>query len=120
MIFSVISTLLIFGGIFFFAVGVIGLLRLPDVYTRLHATTKCDTLGAGLILLGLCLQGNIYMAVKLILIIILLWIANPTAAHVIARAAYLSGIPMTENSFEMTADRNDEKGQKGLQRSPSR
>lgn len=103
MFLDVISGILIFSGAFFFAVGVIGLLRLPDVYTRLHATTKCDTLGAGLILLGLCLQGNIFIAIKLLLIIVLLWIANPTAAHVISRSAYLSGIPMAENSYELVA-----------------
>jgi len=103
MFLDILSGVLIFSGVFFFTVGVIGLLRLPDVYTRLHATTKCDTLGAGLILLGLCLQGNLFIAVKLLLIIILLWIANPTAAHVISRAAYLSGIPMAENSFELVA-----------------
>jgi multicomponent Na+:H+ antiporter subunit G len=101
MLLNIISSVLIFFGVFFFAVGVIGLLRLPDVYTRLHATTKCDTLGAGLILLGLFLQGNIFIAIKLLLIIILLWIANPTAAHVIAKASYYSGIPMTENSFDL-------------------
>ncbi|RJX26254.1 MAG: monovalent cation/H(+) antiporter subunit G [Dethiobacter sp.] len=101
MILNIASAVLIFLGVFFFTVGVIGLLRLPDVYTRLHATTKCDTLGAGLILLGLFLQGNVFIAIKLLLIIVLLWITNPTAAHVIAKASYCSGIPMSENSFEL-------------------
>ncbi len=101
MLVNTISTFFIFAGIFFFLVGVVGLLRFPDVYTRLHATTKCDTLGAGLMLLGLALQGNLVVAGKLILIIILIWVANPTAAHVIGKASYLSGIPMEEGSFEM-------------------
>jgi multicomponent Na+:H+ antiporter subunit G len=101
LLLDIISSILIFSGVFFFTVGVIGLLRLPDVYTRLHATTKCDTLGAGLILLGLALQGNIFISLKLLLIILLMWVANPTAAHVIAKAAYTSGIPMDEQSFEM-------------------
>lgn len=96
-----ISAFLIFAGVFFFAVGVAGLLRFPDIYTRLHATTKCDTLGAGLILLGLALQGSPVVAVKLVLIIILLWITNPTAAHVISRAALNSGIPPLKGSFEI-------------------
>jgi len=98
---NIISSILIFTGVFFFAVGVIGLLRLPDVYTRLHATTKCDTLGAGLVLLGLALQGNFVIGLKLVVIIILLWIANPTAGHVIARAAYNSGIPLMKGSFAL-------------------
>jgi len=51
------------------------------------------------VLLGLALQGNLFIAVKLVLIIVLLWIANPTAAHVIAKAAYNSGVPMDKGSF---------------------
>jgi len=73
-------------------VATIGLLRLPDIYNRLHATTKCDTLGAGLILLSLALQSNLAVAIRLLLIIIFIVVTNPTAAHVIARAAYLTGI----------------------------
>ena len=103
MFLNAISTTLIIGGLFFFLVGVVGLLRFPDVYTRLHATTKCDTLGAGLVLLGLALQGQLVVAGKLILIIVLIWIANPTAAHVIGKASYYSGIPMKEGSFELDA-----------------
>ena len=110
MIANYISTFLIFAGVFFFAVGVAGLLRFPDVYSRLHATTKCDTLGAGLILVGLAIQGTADVVLKLVLIIILLWITNPTAAHVVARASLLSGIPQVKGSFEMnlTRGRKDE------------
>ncbi|NLN06705.1 MAG: monovalent cation/H(+) antiporter subunit G [Firmicutes bacterium] len=87
---TVVIILLLAGGIFFFLVGVAGLLRLPDVFCRMHATTKCDTLGAGLLLLALALYAGFpSAAVKLLLLIVLIWIANPTAAHVIARAAYL-------------------------------
>ncbi|NLC12299.1 MAG: monovalent cation/H(+) antiporter subunit G [Firmicutes bacterium] len=93
------SSLLIILGIFFFCVGVIGLLRFPDVYTRLHATTKCDTLGAGLVLLGLALQTNFFTAIKLLLLIIFIWLTNPTGAHIIAKVAYLRNTPMTEGSF---------------------
>lgn len=103
-----LSAFLIFAGVFFFTVGVVGLLRFPDVYTRLHATTKCDTLGAGLILIGLILQGSPAVAVKLLLIIILLWITNPTAAHVIARAALCCEIPQTKGSFEMKIEAGQE------------
>ncbi len=110
MIVSYISMFFIFAGVFFFAVGVAGLLRFPDVYCRLHATTKCDTLGAGLILIGLAMQGTTFVAIKLVLIVLLLWITNPTAAHVIARASLLSGIPQVKGSFEMnfTEGRKDE------------
>lgn len=80
------------GGLFFLFVGTVGLLRLPDVFNRLHATTKCDTLGAGLILLSLALQSTLAVGVRLLLLALFILITNPTAAHVIARAAYKTGI----------------------------
>jgi len=80
------------GGLFFLFVGTFGLLRLPDVYNRLHATTKCDTLGAGLVLLSLALQSSLTVGIRLALLIIFILVTNPTAAHVIARAAYKTGL----------------------------
>jgi len=89
-------------GVFFFAAGTLGLIRFPDVLTRMHATTKCDTLGAGLILVGLMFfPGTIYLRLKLAIIIIFLWIANPTAAHYMARAVY-----RTERSGDGNASGN--------------
>jgi multicomponent Na+:H+ antiporter subunit G len=92
------SIICLAGGLFFLFVGTLGLLRLPDVYCRLHATTKCDTLGAGLVLLSLLLQSGAAVAVKLGIIILFILITNPTAAHVIARAAYLTALRSGENS----------------------
>ncbi len=86
---SVISLIV---GLFFLLVATVGLLRLPDVYNRLHATSKCDTLGAGLVLLSLALQSEAAVAIRLVLLIIFILVTNPTAAHVIARAAYTTGI----------------------------
>jgi multicomponent Na+:H+ antiporter subunit G len=91
-ILKIASAVCLVGGLFFLLVGTVGLLRLPDVYCRLHATTKCDTLGAGLVLLSLALQSSLGAAVKLGLIITFILITNPTAAHVIARAAYITGM----------------------------
>ncbi len=88
-ILSIVSLVL---GLFFLFVGTLGLLRLPDVYNRLHATTKCDTLGAGLVLLSMALQSNLATGIRLGLLIMFIVITNPTAAHVIARAAYNTGI----------------------------
>ncbi|KAB3533577.1 monovalent cation/H(+) antiporter subunit G [Alkaliphilus serpentinus] len=86
---NIIIILLFMGGAFFFLVGTVGLLRMPDVFCRMHATTKCDTLGAGLILLGLILYRGIdIISVKLLLVLIFVWITNPTAAHIIAKAEY--------------------------------
>ncbi len=76
-------------GIFFFVVGVIGLLRMPDVFTRMHATTKCDTMGAGLIFLGLILwKGFSLVSLMIFVVLLFIWMTNPTAAHYIAKSAY--------------------------------
>ena len=86
---------LILGGLFFFFTGTVGLLRFPDVYTRLHAAGKCDTLGAQLILLGLAVvNGWTLESVKLIMIIAFLMLANPTATHAMIRAALHSREPL--------------------------
>ncbi len=85
-------TLLGAGG-FFCIVGGIGLLRMPDFYTRMHAASVVETLGAGLILLGLMLQaGFTLVAAKLLMIGLLIFFASPTASHALARAAMLRGL----------------------------
>lgn len=83
-----LSGLALLGGVFFAIVGGIGLLRMPDFYTRMHAAGITDTLGAGLILLGLMLQaGWTLITVKLLLILAFLWLTSPTASHALVRAA---------------------------------
>ncbi len=100
-----ITAIIIFfllAGIFFFSVGVVGLLRLPDVFCRMHATTKCDTLGAGLMLFALMIyHGFAPDSIKLAFIICFIWLTNPTAAHIIAKASYQDRVKMTEGSFEL-------------------
>ena len=77
------------GGLFCL-VGGIGLLRMPDFYTRMHAASVTETLGVGLILLGLMLQaGWTLVAVKLLMIGLLVFFVSPTASHALARAALL-------------------------------
>ncbi|MBS3971538.1 MAG: monovalent cation/H(+) antiporter subunit G [Erysipelotrichia bacterium] len=84
--FTILSFVL---GLFFFLVGSIGLIRLPDAITRLHATTKADTLGAGFIILGFILRtGFSLISLKLVLIIVFIWLTNPTGAHLIGKIAY--------------------------------
>jgi len=76
------------GGAFFLIVSGIGVLRLPDFYTRLHAAGITDTMGAGLILLGLMLQaGFTQVTIKLVLIVVFLFFASPTSTHAVAQAA---------------------------------
>lgn len=83
---------LIFGS-FFCIVGGVGILRLPDFYSRLHGAGITDTLGAGLILIGLMVQaGTSLVTVKLIMIVFFLYLTSPTATHAIAKAARTSGL----------------------------
>jgi multicomponent Na+:H+ antiporter subunit G len=77
------------GGFFFLMVGAIGMLRLPDVYTRMHAMGKCDTLGAGMILFAtLFLVPDFTSGVKVILIGVLIATINPVMTHLVAKTAY--------------------------------
>ncbi len=88
-IIHILSIIMLLIGSFFFLVGTIGLIRMPDVYSKMHATTKCDTLGAGFIIAGLMLlTGFDTVTIKLLLIIVFVWLTNPTAAHIIAKANY--------------------------------
>jgi multicomponent Na+:H+ antiporter subunit G len=81
------GALLISGGIFLL-IGAIGVLRFPDFYTRLHALSVCDTMGAGLVLIGLMLQGGMSLVtVKLLLMFYFMMFTGPTAVHALAAAA---------------------------------
>jgi len=80
-------------GAFFFFIGTVGILRLPDFYSRTHAATKCDTVGAGSIFLGLMLMQDFgVVTLKLVAIAALLLLSSPTAGHALARAAYRTGL----------------------------
>lgn len=77
------------GGIFFAVVAAVGVLRLPDLYTRSHAASKSDTLGAVLTLGAVALVfGADVPTVKTVLLLLFMFLTNPTAAHAITRAAY--------------------------------
>jgi len=89
---------LLAGG-FFCIVGTVGLVRMPDFYTRMHAASITDTLGAGLVLAGLVLQAGLTLvAAKLVVIGLLLFFTSPTASHALARAAFVRGVePLLQN-----------------------
>lgn len=85
---------LVAGSAFFSLVAAIGVVRLPDVYTRAHATSKSDTMGTGLALVAVALVLDTPAArVKVALLIAFVLLTNPVAAHAIARAAHLQGVP---------------------------
>jgi len=87
------SWVLLLGGAFFLLVGAVGLVRLPDLFTRMHAAGVTDTGGAGLILLGLMLQAGLSLVtVKLAFILLFLLFTTPTASHALARAALHAGL----------------------------
>ena len=87
-IMDVVSAILLLVGSGFTLIGSIGIVRMPDVFTRLHAAGITDTLGAAGVLLGLALKaGFSLLLVKLLLMLAFLLLLNPTACHALARAA---------------------------------
>jgi multicomponent Na+:H+ antiporter subunit G len=93
LIIEIISGIIILLGIFLFASGTLGLIRLPDFYCRMHATGKCDTLGALLALIGLAIyNGFNLVSLKIIFIVVFIFLANPTATHAIGRAALVTRV----------------------------
>lgn len=90
---DVASAVLLAAGGFFCVVGAVGLLRMPDFFTRTHAASVIETLGAGLILLGLALQSGFTLATaKLAMLGLLIFFASPTATHALAKAARERGV----------------------------
>lgn len=90
---ELVQSALLVGGAAFFVVGAVGLLRFPDIYTRIHALTKADNLGLGLIVIGLLPgAGSLAAAAKLLLIWILALVASATAGYLVARAARRHGV----------------------------
>lgn len=92
-LFDGLSWALLMGGCFFIITGGVGLLRLPDVYTRMHASGVSDTMGAGMFLGGLMVQGGLSMVtVKLLLILIFILFTSPTATYALANAVHGGGV----------------------------
>jgi len=90
---DIASWALLASGGAFCVIGGAGLIRMPDFYTRAHAASLIETLGAGLILIGLLLQaGPTLAAVKVLMIGLLIFFASPTATHALTRAAMLRGV----------------------------
>ena len=100
-------------GSIFCVIGGIGIIRMPDFYTRSHAASITDTLGATLILLGLGLySGMNLVSVKLAFVLFLLYVTSPTAAHALVKAAYSKGLdaPDVEDTTRNTVLLSDAEG----------
>lgn len=83
----------IVAGGFFTVAGAVGLVRMPELYTRMHAASVIDTLGAGLLCIGMMLQaGPTLVAVKLVFILALLFFIGPVVTHALAQAALHAGV----------------------------
>ena len=87
------TILLVLLGLFFTLVSTVGVLRLPDIYSRVHTASEADTLGAGFTLAGVALAlGWSTTTLKTVLLLFFIFVTNPTAAHAISRAAHEDGI----------------------------
>ena len=104
---QLIALIAVITGTFFSIVGVLGLIRLPDVYTRLHATGKVGVFGVVFLLVAATIWTPLGWG-KAILLIVLLMISGPVSAHAIGSAAYRIGVPM---KGAIRDDLGDEKGE---------
>ena len=90
---DIVAWALLVTGSLFLMVGGLGLIRLPDFYTRLHAAGITDTMGAELLIVGMIVhEGPTLVAVKLVVIGVFLFFTSPTATHAVANAAFVAGL----------------------------
>ena len=102
--------MLMLSGVFFLTVSCIGLLRLPDFYARTHAVGKSETLGAMLVLAGLAVYNGLALStIKVLIILVFVLIANPSATHAIARAALRCGLEPWTKERKQTGGKEDGK-----------
>ncbi|MEM9060392.1 MAG: monovalent cation/H(+) antiporter subunit G [Pseudomonadota bacterium] len=89
---DILSLFLLAAGGFFCVIGALGLNRMPDLFTRMHATSVSDTLGVGFLVLGMALQTTDWtVLVRLVIIVIVLYVTGAVASHALARAALHDG-----------------------------
>lgn len=90
---DIIAGLMLVIGAFFALAAAIGIVRLPDLYTRMHAASKAGTLGSGLLLLALAVDADdLGIATRAVAGVLFLMLTAPISAHLLARAAYLAGL----------------------------
>ncbi|GBC77762.1 Na(+)/H(+) antiporter subunit G [bacterium HR08] len=91
---------LLLGGTAFMLIAAVGLIRMPDLFTRMHATSKAGSLGAGLILVAAALYyGDLGLSARALATLAFILLTAPIAAHVIGRAAYFVGVPFWEGTL---------------------
>ncbi|MGE0630021.1 MAG: monovalent cation/H(+) antiporter subunit G [Hyphomicrobiaceae bacterium] len=93
LVIDLLSWPLIVAGSIFIVIGAVGMVRMPDVYTRMHAASVIDTLGAGLLILGLVLQAGLSLnALKLLILLALIFFFGPVVTHALAQASLHEGV----------------------------
>lgn len=104
--FDIVSWICLLAGSAFCLIGAFGLLRLPEFYSRTHAASVTDTMGAGLVLFGLLLQSGDQwtVAVKLGFVLVFMLMINPAASHALVKAAYAGGVRVEHPQEEDDAD----------------
>ena len=120
---DVVALILVIAGAFFLLAGSIGVVRLPDFYTRTHAVGKTDTLGLVLAVIGIAVhEGPSLTGVKLVAVVVFVALTNPVGTHALVRSAYVSGLrpwfkgqPMPEDP---TADHRDDGADDGAVAEP--
>lgn len=97
-ILSLVSGILMIAGALFVVIGTFGMLRMPDLFTRIQAASLIDSIGAALILLGLAIHSGFWQDIgKLFILFLLFFFASPAATHALARAAMARGVkPLTD------------------------
>lgn len=88
------ATVLLAGGVAFILIASIGVARLPDVFQRMHAATKAGGIGASLVVLGVMVAGGVAKPLTAVLTILFMLLTLSVASQLLARAAYLSGVPI--------------------------
>lgn len=109
LIVDILSWALIVGGGVFLIIGGIGMLRMPELYTRMHAAGIIDTAGLALMMIGLMLQaGFTLLTVKLILIVVFILYTSPMSTHALAQSALSTGVkPLLADGADNQKDKED-------------
>jgi multicomponent Na+:H+ antiporter subunit G len=93
--------LLMASGLFFLFTGAVGILRLPDFYTRMHASGKCETLGLMLMVFGVAAYNGVNLvSLKILSIAVFLFLAGPAATHAVSRAFFKKGLPVWRKNHD--------------------
>ena len=116
---QIVSTALLAVGAAFSLIAAIGVVRFPDLFLRMHCSTKSATLGVSCIMLGAALHfGDLVSFTKALAAILFILVTAPVAAHVLARAAYFAGVPLWKGTLSDAMHEHCEHEIAGLERPP--